>query len=71
MVDGFSPINGKCRFWRESADVDDQYDTSIKKEDKRIICTCFVEGDMWVTPAKDTPADCPKRYHCRYYIKTG
>ncbi len=70
-MDGFSPINGKCRFWRESAEVDDQYNTTIKKEDKRVRCTCFVEGDMWVTPAKDTPADCPKRYHCRYYIKTG
>jgi len=71
MVDGFSPINGKCRFWRESAEVDDQYNTSIKKEDKRVICTCFVEGDMWTMRAKETPADCPKRYHCRYYIKTG
>lgn len=70
-MDGFSPINGKCRFWRESAEVDDQYNTTIKKDDKRVVCTCFVEGDMWVVAKKDTPADCPKRYHCRYYIRTG
>ena len=70
-MDGFSPIKGKCRFWREAADPDDTFDTRLKKEDKRVTCTCFVEGDMWVEKTKDVPADCPKQYHCRYYIKTG
>lgn len=70
-MDAYSPIKGKCRFWREAPEVDDQYNTLIKKGDKRVLCTCFVEGDMWVMPVKDTPSDCPKLYKCRYYIKTG
>lgn len=70
-MDAYSPIEGKCRFWREAPEVDDQYNTLIKKGDKRVLCTCFVEGDMWVMPVKDTPSDCPKLYKCRYYIKTG
>lgn len=70
-MDAFSPIRGKCRFWREQADIDDVYDTSLKKEDKRVVCTCFIEGDMWSMPTKDVPADCPKQYKCRYYVKAG
>jgi len=68
-MDAFSPVKGKCRFWRESSEIDDLYNMSIKAEDKRVVCTCFVEGDMWVMPAKDTPVDCPTRYKCRYYIR--
>ncbi len=70
-MDGFSPIRGKCQFWREAAHIDDTWDTRVLKEDKRVICSCFIDGDMWVTPKKETPSDCPKRYQCRYYIKSG
>ncbi len=69
-MDAFSPIKGKCRFWREQAHLDDVWDTSLKKEDERVICTCFVEGDMWQMKAKETPADCPNRYSCRYYVRS-
>ncbi|KAF0206815.1 MAG: hypothetical protein Q8S43_03810 [Actinomycetota bacterium] len=71
FMDAYTPIKGKCRFWREAPEMDDLYNTAIKKDDKRVVCTCFVEGDMWVVPTKDTPSDCPKHRMCRYYIKTG
>ena len=70
-MDEFAPIKGKCQFWREQMNLDDRYMTSIKKEEKRVTCTCFVEGDMWVMKAREVPGDCPKRYACRYYIRAG
>jgi hypothetical protein len=35
-MDAYSPIKGKCRFWRETPEVDDQYNTLIKKDEKRV-----------------------------------
>ncbi len=69
-MDAFSPIKGKCRFWREQENLEDVWDTSLKKDEKRVVCTCFVEGDMWIEKAKEVPVDCPKRYSCRYYVKS-
>ncbi|GAV32096.1 MAG: hypothetical protein H5T75_01030 [Coriobacteriia bacterium] len=70
-MDAYSPIKGKCQFWREQPDEDDAYSLSVKPEDKRIRCTCWVDGDLWVFKASEVPSDCPRRMQCRYYIKTG
>jgi hypothetical protein len=71
MPDGFSPIRGKCNYWRENANEEDRWDTRVKADDKRVECTCFVEGMVWQTTASTVPSDCPERLHCRYYIKHG
>jgi hypothetical protein len=69
--EGYAPIRGKCTFWRERAVEDDRFDTRLKKGDKRVECSCFVEGDQWVHTADEVPSDCPSARHCRYYIKHG
>jgi len=66
--DGFSPIRGKCLYWRETLDDEDRFDTRVKKEDWRVECTCFVEGNRWLVTASSIPGDCPEKLHCRYYI---
>lgn len=71
MSDGYAPIKGKCTYWRELASEDDRWDTSVKPADRRIVCSCFVEGKAWYYTASTAPADCPDRLHCRYYIKHG
>lgn len=70
-MDPYSPIKGKCAFWREHPNDDDVWDTSIKKENRRIMCTCFIDGDMWTRTEGTLPADCPKRFKCRYYVKSA
>jgi hypothetical protein len=69
MADGFAPIKGKCMYWRERLYEDDRFDSRIKKDDKRIECSCFVEGDLWPATVSTIPPDCPERFHCRYYIR--
>lgn len=69
MSDGFTPIKGKCTWWREKMREDDRWDIMLKDPERRVECTCFVEGEAWTYPAKDVPSDCPLRLHCRYYIK--
>lgn len=69
MADGYSPIKGKCTWWREMPVDDDVYDTRVKDDQKRISCSCFVEGKGWVVPRAELPSDCPESRHCRYYIK--
>jgi hypothetical protein len=69
MTDGFSPLKGKCTWWRERAVEDDIWDTRLKPAQKRIDCFCFVEGKGWKYPTADVPADCPDERHCRYYIR--
>jgi len=71
MADGFSPIKGKCTYWRETLVEDDRFDSRVKKADKRVLCNCFVEGNTWPATVSTIPRDCPETYHCRYYIKTG
>ncbi|MDO9555975.1 MAG: hypothetical protein Q7J82_00100 [Coriobacteriia bacterium] len=70
-MDAYSPIKGKCAFWREHLNDEDTWDTSVKKEDKRVTCTCFIEGDLWLATASTLPSDCPKRNHCRYYVRSA
>jgi hypothetical protein len=69
--DAYAPIRGKCRFWREIPNVDDEYDTSVKPERKRVDCSCFVDGYLWMVTRSTIPDDCPNKWTCRYYIKTG
>lgn len=67
----FSPIRGKCFYWREQQNADDVYDTRVKKDERRVECSCFVEGDRWTYTVSSIPSDCPQRLHCRYYIHFG
>jgi hypothetical protein len=67
-LDGFSPVRGKCHFWREQLDADDVYNTRVKKGDRRVRCSCFIEGRGWTYTIDTLAVDCPDRYHCRYYI---
>lgn len=69
MNDGYSPIKGKCTWWRERPVDEDIWDMSIAEDRKRITCSCFVEGQYWVHPRGELPADCPQARTCRYYIK--
>ena len=66
----YSPVRGKCTWWRETPDEDDAFSVRVKPEDKRIQCVCFVEGKGWGFTTADIPADCPDRLHCRYYVRS-
>lgn len=68
-MDPFSPVKGKCAWWREVMLDEDIHDITLKHEDKRVRCTCFVEGYYWVHRYADVPLACPSSLHCRYYIK--
>jgi hypothetical protein len=70
-MDAYAPIKGKCTYWREKLNVDDEWDTRVKKAERRVDCTCFVEGRGWVVTVATIPSDCPARLTCRYYIKNG
>jgi hypothetical protein len=69
MRDGFAPIGHKCTYWRERSSEDDRFDFSVKKDDKRVECSCFLEGRAWPATESTVPRDCPERLHCRYYIR--
>lgn len=70
-MDPFSPIKGKCTWWRQSMVEEDVHDLMLKPENKRIRCTCFVEGFVWTHETADVPAQCPEAQHCRYFIIAG
>ncbi len=67
-VDGYTPIHRKCLFWREQIEDEDVYDSRLSEQDRRVSCTCFVEGDRWAYTVATVPPDCPKARKCRYYI---
>ena len=69
MSDANLPIRGKCTWWREVPHAEDQYDVRLKKDEKRVNCSCFVEGKGWQFTAVEVPGDCPDFRHCRYYTK--
>ena len=69
--DGYAPVRGKCMYWRERDNEDDRWDTSVKPDDKRVECSCFVEGMIWSVTTSTVPPDCPDRRHCRYYVKSS
>lgn len=70
-MDAYSPIKGKCIYWREAVDPADMYDASLKPEDRHVECTCFIEGTRWLCTAGSVPSDCPERRRCRYYVFFG
>lgn len=69
MADGYTPIRGKCTWWREMPSDDDRWNTRIPESEKRVACTCFVEGRGWTFTRGSLPEDCPDNRHCRYYIR--
>lgn len=69
MSDAYTPIKGKCTWWREKPVDDDIYDSRVAADDKRVNCSCFVEGKGWQMTRGEVPQDCPESRHCRYYIK--
>ena len=69
IMSGYAPVRGKCGYWREAPSEDDRWDTSIKAKDRRVECSCFVEGQRWSFTASTVPADCPEYLRCRYYVK--
>jgi hypothetical protein len=71
MAGWYTPVKGKCTWWRESIDEDDEHDMRKKDADKRWHCICGVEGRGWTFVHAELPADCPEAYRCRYYIKQG
>ena len=70
-MDAYTPVKGKCIYWREAMNIEDEHDITVKKPDKRVNCSCFVEGYYWYFTVGTTPSDCPRRRQCRYYIKTS
>lgn len=69
MSEGYTPIRGKCTWWRERAVEEDRYERRIKEEDKRFACSCFLEGEGWTYRQAEVPEDCPRSLHCRYWIR--
>lgn len=69
MAGWYTPVKGKCTWWRESLHDDDEFTVSIAPPDKRVQCMCMVEGLGWIHKASEVPADCPESRRCRYYIK--
>jgi hypothetical protein len=64
----FAPMRGKCFYWREQPDYDDLYNMHLLKGQRRVRCSCFVEGETWTYTQDEMPSDCPQKLHCRYYI---
>lgn len=69
MADGYTPIKTKCTWWRERMLDEDAYNTRVKDDEKRLACSCFVEGLGWTFARAQVPTDCPLSRQCRYWIK--
>ncbi len=69
MGDAYTPLRGKCTWWREAVLGEDEWDVRLKPDEKRVVCSCFVEGKTWTFKQAEVPADCPENKHCRYYIR--
>jgi hypothetical protein len=69
LTDSFSPIRGKCVWWREVPNSEDLFDPSVKAAQKRVDCSCFVEGYRWTFTTAEVPIECPSYRVCRYYTK--
>lgn len=70
MGDAFTPVRGKCTWWREMPVEEDAHDIRLQDGERRIACSCFVEGMAWVFTADEVPSECSEAKHCRYYIKS-
>jgi hypothetical protein len=68
-MEPFDAVRGKCVWWREVPNAEDQYDLNVKPDAKRIECSCFVEGYRWTFVAIEVPPDCPSARSCRYFVK--
>lgn len=69
MSDAYTPIKGKCTWWREHPVEDDLWDPRLKEHERRVDCSCFVEGVVWTFTKEEVPSECPDNRHCRYYIR--
>jgi hypothetical protein len=69
-LDGQSQVRGKCQYWRERMNDDDRWDIDLKPHERRVMCSCFVEGDQWDATVGTLPDDCPDRFRCRYHVRT-
>jgi hypothetical protein len=67
--DPYAAVRGKCVWWREIPNVEDRFSLDVKPDDKRIECSCFVEGYQWVFTTIEVPAECPRNRTCRYFVK--
>lgn len=47
---------------------EDVWDTRLKDDERRVRCSCFVEGDVWTYMKTEIPENCPEWRHCRYHI---
>ena len=68
-MDSFSPVRGKCVWWREIPNGEDLYDLGVKDADKRVECSCFIEGFQWTFTRLEVPIECPRNRSCRYFVK--
>lgn len=71
MRDPYAPVRGKCTWWREVPNETDRYDGRLKDGERRVGCSCFVEGKAWDFTAATVPDECPDSRYCRYYIKSA
>ena len=69
--EGLGAVSGKCTYWRERLHEDDRFDPDVKAADKRVTCTCFIEGTVWTSTVGTVMGDCPQRMHCRYHITSA
>lgn len=69
MSSGYTPVKGKCTWWRERAVDEDIWDPRLPDTERRVRCSCFIEGKGWTYEAAKLPLDCPDERHCRYYIR--
>jgi len=68
MSDPYARVPGKCVWWREMPNEDDRTDTRIKPAEKRVECSCFVEGYLWTFTVVEVPRECPSSRSCRYFV---
>lgn len=69
-MDPYAPVKGKCTWWREVLHEEDLYDSTLKPAERRVKCSCFVEGYQWEFPLAEVPVECLRANNCRYYIKS-
>jgi hypothetical protein len=67
-MDPFSAVKGKCTWWREVPRDEDEHDVTLKADQWRVECACFVEGYRWEFVVPEVPKECPRANSCRYYI---
>lgn len=68
-LDGQTQVRGKCQYWRERMSEEDRWDSDIKASQKRVRCSCFIEGTQWDATAGTLPEDCPDALTCRYHVR--